>query len=284
MTYKPILLLLTPILILTFFSPSLAEVQFRLLDSKTLDAAPIDMAVSTNGRWLFVLTNEGEVVIFSSDDQRMETIKVGKHLDRIEVGATEETLFLMSRKAKKVVTISLDFTKRINVVGAPFKGPADAPVEIVLFTDFNCQGCSEIAPLLDRIMDKYPQKVKIIFKSFPPRRDQFAIKLAKAAFAAQKQGMFWDFHDLLFEKFDQLNDARILEIPRALGLNEKEFKKDMNDPKTFEHVMEDIDNGFRAGVRGTPTFFVNGWLQRNQSVRGIEMLIEKELKKQADAP
>ena len=124
------------LIVLACFPSGFADVEWELQETLELDSPPVDMAISANGRWLFVLTHKGRIIIFSSDGQKKDMIDVGDHVDRLEAGPREDLLFLKSRKEKKVEVITLDFVQNINVLGSPFKGPANAAVVIAVFTDF----------------------------------------------------------------------------------------------------------------------------------------------------
>jgi hypothetical protein len=95
-----------------------------------------DAAMSLNGKWIFVLTEKGEILIYSLDGKLKDTISVGKSVEGIKVGPREDVLLLTSGKAKTVQIITLDFIQMINVSGSPYKGNADAPVAVATFTDF----------------------------------------------------------------------------------------------------------------------------------------------------
>jgi len=134
-------------------------------------------------------------------------------------------------------------------------------------------------PVLEQVLEKYPQEVKIAFKNFPLRNHQFAMKAAVAALAAESQGKFWEFHDLLFKNYNQLNDQKIQEIALAIGLNQEEYEKKKNDPATSRKVQQDFSDGQRAGVRGTPTVFINGMRLKDRSLKGFQTAIDKKLEK-----
>ena len=104
------------------------------------------------------------------------------------------------------------------------------------------------------------------------------MQAAIAALAAEKQGKFWEFHDLLFKDYNRLNEETINEIAQKLNLNMEKFEKDRKDPQIVAMINRDIDEGNQAGVRGTPTVFINGRLLRNRSVAGFDELIDKALK------
>jgi protein-disulfide isomerase len=134
-------------------------------------------------------------------------------------------------------------------------------------------------PVLEQVLEKYPQEVKIAFKNFPLRNHKFAMKAAVAALAAESQGKFWEFHDLLFKNYNQLNDQKIQEIALAIGLNQAEYEKKKNDPATSRKVQQDFSDGQRAGVRGTPTVFIDGMRLKDRSLKGFQTAIDKKLEK-----
>jgi protein-disulfide isomerase len=134
-------------------------------------------------------------------------------------------------------------------------------------------------PVFKQVLEQYPKDVKVVFKNFPIRNHKFAMKAAIAALAAGRQGKFWEFHDLLFKNYNRLNDQKIQEIAQAVGLNMEEYEKDKNDPAIRQKVNQDFSDGRQAGVRGTPTIFVNGIRLRDRSLKGFEAAIDKQLQK-----
>ena len=113
-----------------------AEVEWNLHRTFKTQKAPQDIDVSIDGRWVFVLTEQGEILIYSSNGSLKDTIQVGDTIDEIKAGPREDILFLSSRTDRTVQLITLDFIQQINITGSPFKGPADAPVAIAVFSDF----------------------------------------------------------------------------------------------------------------------------------------------------
>jgi len=134
-------------------------------------------------------------------------------------------------------------------------------------------------PLLEQVLEKYPQDVKVVFKNFPLQNHKFAMKAAIAALAAESQGKFWEFHDLLFENYNRINDQKIQDIALAVGLNQEEYEKMKKDPAIQGKVRQDLSDGRRAGVRGTPTVFINGRRLRDRSLKGFQEVIDKQLEK-----
>ena len=134
-------------------------------------------------------------------------------------------------------------------------------------------------PVFEQVLEKYPEDVKVVFKNFPLSNHKFAMKAAVAALAADSQGKFWEFHDLLFENFNKLSDQKIQEIAQSVGLNLEEYEKKKKDPAIEKKVRQDFTEGRRAGVRGTPTIFINGIRLRDRSLKGFQAAIDKQLQK-----
>jgi protein-disulfide isomerase len=129
------------------------------------------------------------------------------------------------------------------------------------------------------LLEKYPLQVRLIFKNYPLRRHTFAKKAAVAAFAARRQGRFWEYHDLLFENGDSLSEEKFQQIARKLGLDLEQFEKDINDLKIVARVNQDIRLGAYMGVRGTPTVFINGTVSKARTLEALEAAVENELGK-----
>ncbi len=133
--------------------------------------------------------------------------------------------------------------------------------------------------MFQQVLNKYPDKVKLVVKHFPLRNHKFARNAAMAALAAERQQKFWEFHHELFKNYRALNDAKIQEIAKALGLDMEKFNRDVNLPEISNLINQDLLNGNQVGVRGTPTIFINGKLLANRSLDGFSDAIEAELKK-----
>lgn len=128
--------LLIPVILLTLCPHVNGAVEWDVKKTLELDSPPLDLAVSPNGRWVFVLTDEGNILIYSGDGKLKDMISVGNHIDGIKVGPEEDILLLTSRKNKTVQILLLDIIQDIDSSYSPFKGPVDAPVEIAVFSDF----------------------------------------------------------------------------------------------------------------------------------------------------
>ena len=145
-------LFLSLLIALAASASSYAEVEATIARTLNLEETPVDTAMSAGGKYIFVLTQKGKVLVYNPDGKLSDTIPVDKSVDSIKAGPREEILILVSSKKKTVQMAVLDFVQEINVTGSPFKGTADAPVTIALFTDFQCPYCARIVPLLNQVL------------------------------------------------------------------------------------------------------------------------------------
>jgi DNA-binding beta-propeller fold protein YncE len=129
-------LLLVVLILLTNASRVQGAVEIDLEKTLKPDAVPIDVAVSPDGKSTFVLTDKGTVLIYDEQGDLKDTINVGPHIDRIEIGPSGERLFASSRQNKTVDIIQLNFIQEINTAGSPIKGEETAPVTIAVFSDY----------------------------------------------------------------------------------------------------------------------------------------------------
>lgn len=170
--------------------------------------------------------------------------------------------------------------KNLTLGDAPVKGPKDAAVTIVMFTDFQCPYCKRGDASLTEAMAKFDGKVKLAFKHYPLPFHKHAPGAAKAALAAGEQDKFWEMHDLLFENQTRLDNSELYpELAKQIGLNVKKFKKDIKKPAYDKLIDQDKAQGAKVGVRGTPAFFINGTrLVGAQPAQKFETVIEQALK------
>jgi protein-disulfide isomerase len=170
---------------------------------------------------------------------------------------------------------------QVTTEGAPFKGPQDAPITIVEFSDFQCAYCKRVLPVLYQVMEQYPGKVKLVFRDFPILSiHPHAQKAAEAAHCAAEQGKFWEYHDLLFEKQDAIPTMDYAEHARTLGLEPAAFQACL-DAKRYQGTVErNYADGVKAGVSGTPAFFINGRpLTGAQPLEAFKTVIDDELER-----
>ncbi len=164
--------------------------------------------------------------------------------------------------------------------GAPVRGPEDAVVTVVEFSDFQCPYCSLAVAKLNALLDSYPGKIKLVFKQFPLDMHSQAALAAAAAVAAHRQGKFWPMHDALFAHRRELSRPVILSLAQTVGLDMQRFQADLDSAETKATVARDMQDGDRAGVEGTPSVFINGRKYNGQlDLAAIRPVIDEELKK-----
>ncbi len=163
------------------------------------------------------------------------------------------------------------------------KGPKDAPVVIVEFSDFQCPFCAQASGLVKQILEAYPNDVLFVYKNFPLPFHREAMSAAKAALAAGRQGKFWEMHDKLFANQRNLGRDFYLKAAEELGLDVEQFKKDMEDPAIAQQIADEMKEGREANVRGTPTFYINGKKPQGRSFALFKSIIDGILKEKKKA-
>jgi len=173
---------------------------------------------------------------------------------------------------KKAAAIREDLTKyastpppvldeqaaKLSIDGDPVRGPANARVTIVEFSDFQCPFCAEASTQVKLFLQKYPNDARLVFKQFPLDSHSQAALAAQASLAAQAQGKFWELHDKMYANFRSLSRVRILAWAKELGLDVPRFTADLDTHKYASRVAAEEKEGEIAGVEGTPTFFIDG--------------------------
>ena len=168
----------------------------------------------------------------------------------------------------------------IDIATAPVKGPKNAPVTIVAFSDFQCPFCSRVVPILHDLEKQYGNKVKIAFKHQPLPFHPNARPAANASMAANEQGKFWEMHDKLFANQGALDRQSLEKYAQEIGLDMGKFKSALDGNKFDALITKDSNEGTAAGANGTPTFFINGrQLVGAQPIDQFKAIIDEELKK-----
>lgn len=162
------------------------------------------------------------------------------------------------------------FTEPTISLADPSLGPAQAKVTIVEFADYRCPHCSLVNLELKKILQTYPNHVRLVWKDFPflPPLD-VTWQAHEAARCAEKQKKFWEFHDVIYANQDNLQKDQILNIAKTLNLNITQFSQCLDSEETKPLIIKSSEEGKTLGVDGAPFFFVNGkkWIG--------EMTVEK---------
>lgn len=145
----------------------------------------------------------------------------------------------------------------VEIGDAPTRGPADAPVTIVAFSDFECPYCERGHKNIQVIEREYAGRVRFVYKAFPLEFHDHAIIAALMARSAQEQGKFWEFYDRIFSQRG-LDVPRLEGFAREVGLDLEQVRRDVEELRYGSAVQRDLRQGRRLGVTGTPAYFING--------------------------
>lgn len=160
----------------------------------------------------------------------------------------------------------------------PSIGPESAPVTIVQFAEYQCPYCGKAGEAVDQVMEKYGDKVRMVYRDFPLSFHPRAIPAAIAANCAGDQGKYWEMHKLLMSDQGSLEEADLTAHATALQLDMGKWATCRLDPAQAAEVQKDFEDGQAAGVSGTPAFFINGvMLSGAQPFSEFERIIEREL-------
>ena len=252
----------------TLFTSTLATWQMKV--------KPLDFAQSLDNRLVFVLGDDSKVHIYSSGDgAELGAVPVAQETVAIDIAPRGEMLFLVDSK-KNYTALDISFAQDIDTTGSPFLGKKDAPVTLVIFSDFQCPFCSKIQPLIEEALKNNSDKLKVVFKHLPLQMHKEAEPAALAAIAADEQGKFWQMHDALFAA-KKLSAETIEQAAKDIGLDMEKFKKDVASAETKAKLQKDMTDAGKAGVGGTPTLFINGRQVKGRGGNVLQEMIDQEL-------
>ncbi|MCA9509497.1 MAG: thioredoxin domain-containing protein [Myxococcota bacterium] len=221
--------------------------------------------------------DDAEVAAFFEENK--ERMRPGETLENVgpriraylEQGKRAEAVEALIAAAN--VTMKLEPPRiEVEAIGQA-RGPADAPVTIVEFSDYQCPFCSRAEPTVDQLLERYPTQVRLVYRHFPldsihPEARAAAI----AATCAGEQGKFWEFHEKLFANQRELGAEAFDRFAGELGLDGAAFDACTASPEAAAVVTRDAEAGVAAGASGTPAFFVNGILL--SGARPLEDFVE----------
>lgn len=177
---------------------------------------------------------------------------------------------------------------------APARGPADAPIVVVEFSDFQCPFCRRLADALKAVSERMPGKVRYHFKHFPMDSScnpsvehsmhQDACRAAVAMVCADRAGQAWAMHDKMFENQSALGRDALVGYAAGIGIDVEAFTACLDDPSAIAVVRQDIAQGIELGVQGTPMWFLNGWRQLGtREPEVLEAMFNQRLRADAES-
>ena len=186
----------------------------------------------------------------------------------------------LRKKANVVVTLAPPPVVRYNVSSAgPSRGPADAPVTLVEFSDFHCPFCRRVQPVLTELLARYPTQLRLVYRDLPlDSLHPQARRAAEAARCANDQGKFWQFHDALYERGPDASTEALRAAATSIGLDVAAFEQCLASGRHREAVQHDVEEAQSLGAEGTPAFFINGrFLNGAQPLEAFVKVIDEEL-------
>ncbi len=245
-----------------------------------------DLIVDELNDTIFVtlVKDEAKATNLDSSDlmAREITNKQKDFTDEERIRLQDDLAKRLAAKYKVVVSFKRPdpIVETVSVGASPAKGPANAPVTIVMFSDFQCPACSATDPILKKVMDQYPGKIRFVVRDYPLQElHENAYRAALAAAAANKQGKFFEYIDILYHNQSALDDASLAKYAAQLGLNAQQFEIDFKSDATAAEVKKDIADGESYRITGTPTIFINGVRMRTLSADEFKTAIDRALAK-----
>jgi protein-disulfide isomerase len=186
----------------------------------------------------------------------------------------------LRKEAKVEITLPAYQPPRVTVdAKGPSKGPDNAPITIVEFSDYECPYCSRAETVVQEVLKEYPGKIRLVYRDLPLPMHPHAPKASEAAHCAGDQGKYWEMHAKLFENQHSLDISNLKEYAKGLGLDAGKFDKCLDSGEKAKVVEESRKAGEELGVNGTPAFFINGiMINGAQPVQAFKSIIDSELK------
>ena len=242
----------------------------------SLPAKPLDLVHSLDNKKVFILTADSKVHIFAADGRKLGEMPVEADTVAIDIAPRGEMLYLINGRTNSFTAMDIGLSQQIDITGAPVRGKADAPVTLVVFSDFECPWCAKLEPLLAQLLAANADTVRVVFKHLPLPMHPQAEPAALAAIAAQRQGKFWEMHDALFA-VQQWTPAAVTETATRIKLDMNRFQADLNSQETRMQLAKDKADAQAAEVAATPSVFVNGRPVRERSLPALQAMVNEAL-------
>jgi protein-disulfide isomerase len=215
-----------------------------------------------------------------------EGLKLVEEKLRQKKAAERRQAFVAELRAKGGVRLLYEPERvAVSLDDDPVRGPKDAPITILEFSDFQCPYCGRVEPTLKKIEERYGDKVRLAFRDYPLSFHPFAAKAAEAGSCANQQGKFWELHDILFANQQKLSVEDLKHHAGEAGLDAAAFAKCLDSGQYTEEWKKDLADGNKYGVTGTPAFFINGrFLNGAVPIEKFTAIIDEELERAGIPP
>ncbi|MBU10560.1 MAG: hypothetical protein CME13_21640 [Gemmatimonadetes bacterium] len=237
---------------------------------------------------LVAVSDSAVAQFYEKNRQRLGGQQLGAVRERIRQYLASENhrtawlAYVGSLRDAAQIDVVLDPPRAVIAVGSdePSKGPDDAPILLVEYSDYECPYCSRAKSAVRQVMETYGDKVRLVFRVFPLTIHPHARLAAEAGLCAQEQDRFWDYHDILFSHQRELRSVDLARYAAEIGLDTNAFDVCLESGR-FTHLVDaDLASGTKFGVTGTPAFFINGRrLTGAQPFSAFQQIIDDELER-----
>jgi protein-disulfide isomerase len=204
--------------------------------------------------------------------------QIADGMRRVRTQQRREAYMAELRAKHKVKILIQPPRANLNLANEPARGPAQAPVTVVVFSDFQCPYCSRVGPMLEQVQKRYGASMRHVFRNFPLGMHKEAPKAAEAGLCANEQGKFWEMHDKMFANQRSLQVPELKRYATELGLDAEKFAQCLDSGRFEAKWKADMQEGSTFGVSGTPTLFVNGrLLSSGANPDALSQVIDQEL-------
>lgn len=220
-------------------------------------------------------------------DLNARRAEIAAYLAEVERGRLEQALadrLRASASVRIMIAEPAGYVQKISTDDDPARGDANAAVTVVMFTDFQCPACSATHPVLEEVLKQYGTRVRFVVRDFPLDQHQWARKAAEAADAANAQGKFFEYTDMLYRNQQALDVPSLKKYASDLGLDRARFDADLDSGKYAAEVSHDVEEGKAYGVNATPTIFINGVRLLDLSDRAIKAGIDSAFERAGQKP
>jgi len=216
-----------------------------------------------------------------SGDFAQSRDSIMRYLEQIDAQVAQRAFVEKLRAAASIQTflaVPESPVFSVSTVDQPSLGRAEAPVTVVIFTDYQCPSCAAIHPSLERLVKEYGDKVRVVTRDFPLTDHSEAFKAAEAAEAAREQGRYWEYGQLLMRNQSALSVDKLKAYASELALDRTRFDSALDSGKFAAMVQHDIEEGMKLGINGTPTVFINGRRASAKSYDELKANVEAAFK------
>ena len=212
-------------------------------------------------------------------DATLESVKprIVEYLKQQRASAAEQE-FVDNLRKKYTTVVNLQPPRvEVGTGGRPERGPKNAPITIIEFSDYECPFCKRAEQSVQQVLSAYGDKLRFVYRDFPLEIHAHARPASEAAHCAQAQGKFWEYHAKLLASSD-LSDEKLKSLADEVGLDRAKFDECVVKQQFKADVDKDAAAGAEVGVTGTPAFFINGrMLSGAQSFEKFKEVIDEEL-------